>query len=90
MNRGQPVHVSQLCGMLRDGALLARASSREPHDMDQQEVLTLVEAAALLRVERHHIAKLIERGLPYHRVGSMRRFLRHEVIAWLKAQKEIE
>lgn len=58
--------------------------------MDQPEVLTLAEVARLLRVERHHIAKLIERGLPYRRVGRMRRFIRQDVMAWLRAQKETE
>ena len=90
MNHGAPIHGSELRRMLRNGALLARVPPQGIQDVEQREVLTLIEVAALLRVERHQIAKLIERGLPYHRVGSMRRFLRHEVLAWLQAQKETE
>jgi excisionase family DNA binding protein len=90
MNHSQPIHGSELRSMLRDGALLSRASVEGRRDVEHQEVLTLVEVARMLRVERHHVAKLIERGLPYHRVGSRFRFLHHEVIAWLKAQKETE
>jgi excisionase family DNA binding protein len=88
MTHGEPVHGSELRRMLRDGALLARASAQEARDMEQNEVLTLAEVAKLLRVERHQVRKLIERGLPYKRIGSRYRFLRREVIAWLLSQKE--
>ncbi len=74
--------------MLRDGELLAHASAQRLGDMEQNEVLTLVEVARLLRVERHHVPKLVDLGLPCHRVGSRLRFIRHEVLAWLKEQKE--
>lgn len=90
MNHSQPIHGFELRDMLRDGALLARASAEGRSDMDRQEVLTREEVARMLRVERHHVAKLIDRGLPYHRVGSRSRFIYHEVMDWLKAQKEIE
>lgn len=90
MNHDQPIHGSELRRMLREGALLAHASAQGRRHMEHQEVLTLVEVARMLRVERHHIAKLIERGLPYRRVGSRFRFLHHEVMAWLIAQKETE
>lgn len=90
MNHGQRIHASELRQMLREGALLKRASAQGTRDVEQQEVLTLLEVARLLRVERHQVAKLIERGLPYSRVGRMRRFLRQEVMAWLQAQKETE
>lgn len=76
--------------MLREGALLARASRQERYEMEPQEVLTQSDVAALLRVERHTIPKLIELGLPCHHVGSRRRFLRREVLAWLAAQTESE
>jgi excisionase family DNA binding protein len=90
MNHGKPLRGSELRGMLGDGSLLARASVQGTHETEQPEVLTLVDVAALLRVERHHIPKLIECGLPYRRVGSMRRFLRDEVMVWLRGQKESE
>jgi excisionase family DNA binding protein len=76
--------------MLRAGALLERIPAQGTHDAEPQEVLTLSEVAMLLRVERHHVKKLIERGLPCVRVGSMRRFLRRDVLNWLQAQKEAQ
>ncbi|MET0794628.1 MAG: helix-turn-helix domain-containing protein [Polyangiaceae bacterium] len=88
MNHDQPIHASAVRQMLRDGTLLTRASAQGAHEMEQDEVLTLREVARLLRFERHTIKKLIDLGLPSHRIGSMRRFLRSEVLAWLKAQEE--
>jgi excisionase family DNA binding protein len=90
MNQGEPIHGPGLRRMLRNGALLERVPAQGLRDAELPEVLTLKEVAALLRVDRHQIAKLIEQGLPCHRVGGMRRFLRREVMAWLQAQKEAE
>jgi excisionase family DNA binding protein len=88
MNRREPIRGYELRQMLRDGALLAQVPAQRQDTVEESEVLTLVDVAALLRVERHHVAKLIELGLPCHRIGSMRRFIRREVFAWLQAQEE--
>ena len=88
MNHEQPIHASEVRQMLRDGTLITRASAEGAHDMEHDEVLTLRDVARLLHFERHTIKKLLDLGLPSHRVGSMRRFLRSEVLVWLKAQKE--
>jgi len=90
VNRGEPICGSGLRRMLRDGALLARVPAQGTYDAEPQEVLTQSEVATLLRVERHHVKKLIESGLPFRRVGSLRRFLRRDVMTWLQAQKEAE
>src|SRR4051794_32113713 len=90
VNRNQLLHAVDLSQVLRKGALLEAASAQTRREMEQQEVLTQDDVAALLRVERHHIAKLIKRGLPCVRIGSMRRFLRKDVMAWLQDQKETE
>ena len=90
MNRGEPIDGSGLRRMLRKGALLERVPAQGTRDAEPREVLTQSEVATLLRIERHHVKKLIEKGLPYRRVGSMRRFLRHDVMAWLRTQKEAE
>jgi excisionase family DNA binding protein len=90
VNRGGPIRGSALRGMLRNGALLSRVPAPGTGDAEPQEVLTQSEVAALLRVERHHIKKLIESGLPYRRVGSMRRFLRRDVMNWLGEKNEAE
>jgi excisionase family DNA binding protein len=90
VNRGGPIRGSALRGMLRNGALLARVPAQGKRDAEPKEVLTQAEVATLLRVERHHVKKLIESGLPYRRVGSMRRFLRRDVMNWLGAKKEAE
>lgn len=88
MSHRKPLRGSELRGLLRDGGLPVQASESGRREREQPDVLTLVEVARLLRVERHHIAKLIESGLPSHRVGSRFRFLRHEVMGWLQDQKE--
>jgi len=90
MNQGEPIDGAGVRRMLRNGGLLERVPAQGTRDAEPREVLTLSEVATLLRVERHHIRKLIEKGLPYRYVGSMRRFLRHDVMAWLRTQKEAE
>jgi excisionase family DNA binding protein len=64
-------------------------SSRAPRGAraggsDADEVLTLEEAAALLRVAPADVAAMVDTGdLPGRRVGSQWRFARSAVLAWL-------
>jgi len=48
------------------------------------EVLTVNETAAFLKVHRSTLYRLIEKeGMPCHMLGSDRRFIRAELLAWL-------
>jgi excisionase family DNA binding protein len=85
MRRRVPLDAPGLRRMVRSGELLKRVPPQGPRDPGPPEVLTQAEVAELLRVERHHVKKLIEMGLPYVRVGSLRRFFRRAVLAWMTA-----
>lgn len=53
----------------------------------EPEVLTLDEAAELLRVDRTDVTELLEAGdLPARRVGTQWRLSRSAVLAWLRHQ----
>jgi excisionase family DNA binding protein len=63
-----------------DGLVVGRIAlhQREP------EILTLAEAAALLRVEESELASAAERGeIPAGRIGASWRFSRAAVLSWL-------
>lgn len=62
------------------GMVVGRAELRE----DPPEVLTLEEAAALLRVDPGAMTEAVERGeLPARRIGGQWRFSRTALLAWL-------
>lgn len=49
------------------------------------EYLTVEETAALLKVSPAHIKNLIYRGeIPFHKVGTVYRFLKSEILSWTK------
>lgn len=52
-----------------------------------KEVLTTEEAAELLKISRSVMYKLLAdgKGPPSFRVGRHRRFLREDLLAWMKA-----
>jgi excisionase family DNA binding protein len=63
-----------------DGLTVGRVAFREP----PAEVLTLGEAAALLRVEEYVLAESAERGeIPGRRLGQEWRFRRDALLEWL-------
>jgi excisionase family DNA binding protein len=62
------------------GLVVGRVSLQEP----MPEVLTVGEAATLLRVEEAHIAEAAEAGeLPGRRIGGEWRFARAALMTWL-------
>lgn len=62
--------------------LVGRAELREP----LPEVLTLEEAAALLRVEAQELSEAAQAGtIPGRRVGAQWRFSREGLLSWLAA-----
>lgn len=63
-----------------EGLVVGRAAVRE----DAPEVLTLQEAAALLRVEDAALLVIAQRGdVPCQQIGDQWRFSRAAVLAWL-------
>jgi excisionase family DNA binding protein len=63
-----------------DGLVVGRAAPRE----DPPAVLTLPEAAALLRLEEHVVRDAAEASdLPGRRIGEHWRFSREALLAWL-------
>lgn len=66
-------------------ALEGRGSVSAP-----SEVMTRAEAAEFLRCSLGQLDRLArEGGLPFHRLGDSRRFLRSELIAWLTREGEL-
>ena len=50
------------------------------------EVLTFQETQEFLRVSHQTLYKLIQQGLPSHKVGRKRMFLRQELMEWVKSK----
>jgi excisionase family DNA binding protein len=68
-----------------EGLVVGRASLGE----DAPEVLTLEEAAALLRVQDAALLAIAKRGeLPCKQIGDQWRFSRAAVLAWLDSEPE--
>lgn len=52
---------------------------------EQDEVLTYTEAAELLKISERTLTRLVVAGkVPHNRVGVQVRFLRSELISWLR------
>ena len=50
----------------------------------EPEVLTFTEAHDYLRVSHQTIYKLIEQGLPSHKLGKKRVFFKEDLVKWIK------
>jgi hypothetical protein len=61
-------------------ALAEHAPAAAPELMDRAE------CARLLRLSLQQVDRLCKRGLPYSRVGDVKRFARSAVLAWVEAQ----
>jgi|APSaa5957512622_1039677.scaffolds.fasta_scaffold295801_1 excisionase family DNA binding protein len=59
----------------------------EPDESMTDEVMTAAETAAFLKIHRATLYRMIEaEGIPCHRLGNDRRFIRSEVLAWLASR----
>jgi len=56
-------------------------------DEQLPEIMTLKETAAYFRCSDRHIQNLLVRGLPHFRLGSLLRFKREEVLAFLEGDQ---
>lgn len=55
--------------------------------MEQLDFMTAEEVSALLRVSQQHVCRLAKRGeFPGIKLGTLWRFNRPDVLAWIKAR----
>ena len=59
-------------------------SRKKPEKAVEREVFTFAEAQEFLRVSHQTIYKLIKEGLPSHKIGNKRVFLKEDLIQWVK------
>ncbi len=57
---------------------------KKPEKAVEREVFTFAEAQEFLRVSHQTIYKLIKEGLPSHKIGNKRVFLKEDLIQWVK------
>ena len=59
--------------------------ARKKPDKEMERVLfTFSEAQELLRVSHQTLYKLINEGLPSHKIGSKRMFFKEDLVEWVK------
>jgi excisionase family DNA binding protein len=62
-----------------------RVMPRKKPDKDVERVLyTFAEAQEFLRVSHQTLYKLLEEGLPSHKIGNKRMFLKEDLLKWIK------
>jgi len=77
---------------LRDLVSVAVAVVLEEHSpgSSPSEIMTRTEAASFLRCSLGQLDRLArDGGLPFHRLGDARRFVRTDLLEWLKRQGEL-
>lgn len=57
---------------------------KKPEKEVEREIFTFAEAQEFLRVSHQTLYKLINEGLPSHKVGSKRVFLKEDLMRWIK------
>lgn len=56
-------------------------------NISEEQVMSADEVATFLRLSRAHIYQLkSENKIPFHKVGGALRFLKSEIIEWVKTQ----
>ena len=59
--------------------------ARKKPDKEVERVLfTFAEAQELLRISHQTLYKLMKEGLPSHKIGSKRMFLKEDLLKWVK------
>ena len=62
------------------------ATNKDAGQKIDQVVLTFAEAQEFLRVSHQTMYNLMRQGLPSHKVGKKRMFLKDELLQWIKEQ----
>lgn len=57
---------------------------KKPEKEVEREIFTFAEAQEFLRVSHQTLYKLIDEGLPSHKVRNKRVFLKEDLIKWVK------
>ncbi len=57
---------------------------KKPEKEVEQVLFTFAEAQEFLRVSHQTIYKLMEQGLPSHKIGNKRMFLKADLIKWIE------
>lgn len=57
---------------------------KKPDHEVERVLLTFAEAQEFLRVSHQTIYKLMEQGLPSHKIGTKRMFLKEDLLAWIR------
>lgn len=60
------------------------ATDKDAGQKIERVVLTFAEAQEFLRVSHQTLYNLMRQGLPSHKVGKKRMFLRDELLQWVK------
>jgi excisionase family DNA binding protein len=59
-------------------------SRKKPEDKIERDFYTFAETQEYLGVSHDTLYKLIKQGLPSHKIGHKRVFLKHELIKWIE------
>lgn len=57
---------------------------KKPAKEVERVLFTFAEAQEFLRVSHQTIYKLVEEGLPSHKIGNKRMFLKDDLLKWIK------
>ncbi len=57
---------------------------KKPEKEVERVLFTFAEAQEFLRVSHQTIYKLVEEGLPSHRIGNKRMFLKDDLLKWIQ------
>lgn len=57
------------------------------YDSEDKMFVNAAQLAQLLHISRPTLYSWIRLGLPSFKIGNIRRFLLHEVLAWIQAKK---
>ncbi len=63
---------------------MGRKKAEKPDNKIERIHLTFTEAQEFLGVSHMTIYKLMEQGLPSHKIGKKRVFLKEDLIQWIK------
>lgn len=56
---------------------------RKPEKEVERELFTFAETQEFLRVSHQTLYKLINEGLPSHKIGTKRMFLKEDLLKWV-------